>query len=185
MIIHLHSVWKLQTYSLSNIYSNVQLQANLNSFYELVFKWFISLSLDLYSALLLKASDSLLGLCKIHCHWNTFEISRIKLLEMNTSTIFIQMKPRFTRFTRFCYGFLCFVWRDILSADMENYMIGNVSKNRFYLICHTSNCYTMGGTDKYFRIYIRFVLDGFLTFSLFISFLLRSYVGLFLSCSSC
>ena len=35
----------------------------------------------LYSALLFKASNSPLGLRKIHCHWNTFEISWIKLLK--------------------------------------------------------------------------------------------------------
>ena len=39
----------------------------------------ISLPLDLNSAL--KASNSPLGLHKIHCHGNIFKISRINLLE--------------------------------------------------------------------------------------------------------
>ena len=64
------------------------------------------------------------------------------------------------------------------------------------MICHTSKWYNIGGMEKYFRgisfmwnaipinmlsyavsnyIYIRFVLDGFRIFSLFISFLLTSY----------
>ena len=68
------------------------------------------------------------------------------------------------------------------------------SQNRFHMICHTSNCCTMWWMEKY-RVsvllkmsypftclailsrtrYIRFLLDGFHTFSLFISFLLTSF----------
>ena len=52
-----------------------------------------------------------------------------------------------------CNGFWCFVWMDIISANLKNYMIGIVSQNRFLMICHTSNCCTMGGTNKYFRLF--------------------------------
>ena len=34
-------------------------------------------------------------------------------------------------------GFRCFVW-DIICADMENYMIEIISRNKFHMICHTS-----------------------------------------------
>ena len=90
--------------------------------------------------------------------------------------------------------------RHINSDNRKNYMIGSVSQNRFHLICHRSNCWTMRGVDKYFKvfnlcqslypltsftmlsptIYTRFVLNGFhTTFSLFLSFVLTSYwIGL-------
>ena len=32
--------------------------------------------------------------------------------------------------------------------DMENYMIGIVSQNKFHMICHTSSCWSMGGSNK-------------------------------------
>ena len=48
---------------------------------RIIFKWLMSLPLDFYSALLLKASNSPLGLRKINHRRNTFEISRIKLRE--------------------------------------------------------------------------------------------------------
>ena len=75
-------------------------------------------------------------------------------------------------------------------------MIGIVSQNRFHMICHTSNCCTMGGTDKYFRVFsftwnaipvnmldyavsnyiYLFCTYGFRTFLLFISFLTLPFI---------
>ena len=102
---YLHSVWELQTYSFLNRYLSVELQAYLSPFTN-YFQMVDVIRLRFTFCISIKSIKFSAGLLKIHCHWDTFKKSRIKLLERMLVPLLIKWRVDLFK----CCGLILFLW---------------------------------------------------------------------------